>query len=143
TPSLEALQAYSLGWKALNEDGDSAAALSFWQRAVQLDPSFAMAYDATGTENEVIGTALAVENIRKAFELRTRVSEREKLIIEGDYYNFVTGDLMKAQQSFILGEQIYPREVTFRNNLGVLYNALGQYESGLREHQEAVRLAPS
>jgi DNA-binding winged helix-turn-helix (wHTH) protein/tetratricopeptide (TPR) repeat protein len=143
TPSLEALQAYSLGWKALNEDGDSAVALSFWQRAVQLDPNFAAAYDATGTESEVIGTALAVENIRKAFELRTRVSEREKLIIEGDYYNFVTGDLLKEQQSYILGEQIYPREVTFRENLGVLYNALGQYEAGLREHQEAVRLAPS
>jgi len=96
-----------------------------------------------GGENEVIGPALAVENIRKAFELRTRVSEREKLIIEGDYYNFVTGDLMKARQSFILSEQIYPREVTFRNSLGVLYNALGQYEAGLREHQQAVRLAPS
>ena len=143
TPSLEALQAYSLGWKALNEDGDSAVALSFWQRAVRLDPNFAAAYDATGTENEVIGTALAVENIRKAFELRTRVSEREKLIIEGDYYNFVTGDLLKEQQSYILGEQIYPRDVNFRSYLGGLYSALGQYEAGLREHQEAVRLAPS
>jgi len=143
TPSLEALQAYSLGWKALSEDGDSAAALSFWQRAVQLDPSFAMAYDATGTESDVIGTALAVENVRKAFELRTRVSEREKLIIEGDYHNFVTGDLLKEQQSYILGEQIYPRDVNFRTNLGALYSALGRYEAGLREHQEAVRLAPS
>jgi DNA-binding winged helix-turn-helix (wHTH) protein len=143
TPSLEALQAYSLGWKALNEDGDSTVALSFWQRAVQLDPNFAAAYDATGTESEVIGTALAVETIRKAFELRTRVSEREKLIIEGDYYNFVTGDLSKEQQSYILGEQIYPRDVNFRTNLGGLYSALGQYEAGLREHLEAVRLAPS
>ncbi len=141
TPSLEALQAYSLGWRALSEDGDSA--VSFWRRAVQLDPNFAAAYDALGTENEVIGTALAVENLRKAFELRTHVSEREKFIIEGDYYNFVTGDLMKARQSFILGEQIYPREVNFRTNLGVLYNALGEYEAGLRENQEAVRLAPS
>jgi len=143
TPSLEALRVYSLGLKALNEDGDSAAALSFWQRAVQLDPNFAMAYDAIGTENEVIGTALAVENVRKGFELRTRVSEREKLIIEGDYYNFVTGDLLKEQQSYILGEQIYPRDFNFRTNLGGLYSALGQYEAALREHQEAVRLAPS
>jgi tetratricopeptide (TPR) repeat protein len=142
TPSLEALQTYSLGWRTLNEDGDSAVALSFWQRAVQRDPNFAAAYDAMGGENEVTGTALAVENIRKAFALRARVSEREKLIIEGDYYNFVTGDLMKEQQVYILGEQIYPREVNFRTNLGVLYNALGQYEAGLREHQEAVRLAP-
>jgi DNA-binding winged helix-turn-helix (wHTH) protein/tetratricopeptide (TPR) repeat protein len=142
TPSLEALQAFSLGVKA-QFAGDDVAPVAFFQSAIQLDPNFAAAYDAMGTETEVIGTALAVENIRKAFELRTRVSEREKLIIEGDYYNFVTGDLMKAQQSYILGEQIYPREVTFRESLGVLYNALGQYESGLREHQEAVRLAPS
>jgi DNA-binding winged helix-turn-helix (wHTH) protein/tetratricopeptide (TPR) repeat protein len=142
TPSLEALQAYSLGVKATFA-GDVAAAVAFFQRAIQLDPNFAAAYDAMGGENEVIGTALAGENSRKAFELRTSVSEREKLIIEGDYYNFVTGNLMKARQSFILGEQIYPREVSFRNGLGVLYNELGQYEAGLREHQQAIRLAPS
>jgi len=141
TPSLEALQAFSLGVKA--QFAGDVAPVAFFQSAIQLDPNFAAAYDAMGSENEVIGTALAVENIRKAFELRTRVSEREKLIIEGDYYNFVTGDLMKAQQSYILGEQIYPREVNFRASLGVLYNALGQYEAGLREDQEAVRLAPS
>ncbi len=142
TPSLEALQAFSLGVNA-QFAGDDVAPVAFFQSAIQSDPNFAAAYDAMGTETEVIGTALAVENIRKAFELRTRVSEREKLIIEGDYYNFVTGDLMKARQSYTLGEQIYPREVSFRNGLGVLYNALGQYEAGLREHQEAVRLAPS
>jgi eukaryotic-like serine/threonine-protein kinase len=141
TPSLEALQAFSLGVKA--QFAGDVAPVAFFQSAIQLDPNFAAAYDAMGSENEVIGTALAVENMRKAFELRTRVSEREKLIIEGDYYTFVTGDLMKARQSFILGEQIYPREVNFRTNLGALYNALGQYEAGLREHQEAVRLAPS
>ncbi len=141
TPSLEALQAFSLGVKA--QFAGDVAPVAFFQSAIQLDPNFAAAYDAMGSENEVIGTVLAVENIRKAFELRTRVSEREKLIIEGDYYHFVTGDRMKAQQSYILGEQIYPREVTFRESLGVLYNALGQYETGLREDQEAVRLAPS
>src|SRR6266436_5314216 len=141
TPSLEALQAFSLGVKA-SLAGD-VAAIAFFQRAVQLDPNFAAAYDVMGGENQWIGTAVAVENMRKAFELRTHVSEREKLIIEGDYYNFITGDLMKARQSFILGQQIYPREVNFRTNLGALYNALGQYEMGLRENQEAVRLAPS
>src|SRR6266581_3489193 len=141
TPSLEALQAFSLGVKATF--GGDVAAVAFFRTAIHLDPNFAAAYDAMGNENQWIGTALAVENTRKAFELRTRVSEREKLIIEGDYYNVVTGDLMKARQSYTLGEQIYPREVSFRNGLGVLYNALGQYEAGLREYQEAVRLAPS
>src|SRR6266404_2658237 len=127
TSSLEALQAYNLGWRALNEDADSAAALSFWQRAVQLDPNFAAAYDSLGSEIEYIGTALAVENTRKAFELRKHVSERERLIIEGDYYSTVAGDLTKARRTYMLGEQIYPREVFIRNSLGVLYNALGQY----------------
>src|SRR6266480_3868633 len=142
TPSLEALQAFSLGVKATFAGDDDVAAVAFFQRAIQLDPNFAAAYDAMGNENQWIGTALAVQNIRKAFELRTRVSEREKLIIEGDYYNVVSGDLTKARQSYTLGEQIYPREVSFRDGLGVLYNALGQYEAGLREHQEAVRLSP-
>ncbi len=142
TPSLEALQSFSLGAKAEFAGDDDFAAVAFFQRAIQLDPNFAAAYDAMGNENQYIGTALAVENIRKAFELRTHVSEREKLIIEGDYYNVVIGDLMRARKSYTLGEQIYPREVSFRNGLGVLYNALGQYEAGLREHQEAVRLAP-
>jgi len=141
TPSLEALQAYSLGIKA--EFAGDTASVAFFQNAIQLDPNFAAAYDALGSENQLIGTELAVENIRKAFELRTRVSEREKLFIEGDYHNMVTGDLLKAQQSYILGEQIYPREVSFPNGLGVLHNALGQYEAGLKEHQEALRLVPS
>src|SRR6266403_5976721 len=81
TPSLEALQAFSLGVKATFA-GD-VAAVAFFRSAIQLDPNFAAAYDAMGNENQWIGTALAVENIRKAFELRTRVSEREQLIIEG------------------------------------------------------------
>src|SRR5882762_6204471 len=143
TPSLEALQAFSLGVKATFAGDDDVAAVASFQNAIRLDPNFAAASDAMGNENQWIGTALAVESIRKAFELRTSVSEREKLIIEGDYYNVVTGDLMRAGQSYTLGEQIYPREVSFRNGLGVLYNALGQYEAGLREYQEAVRLAPS
>jgi eukaryotic-like serine/threonine-protein kinase len=143
TPSLEALQAYSLGWRALNEDADVATASSLWRRAIQLDPDFAAAYDSLGSGIEYIGPVLAVEYTRKAFELRTRVSEREKLIIEGDYYTVVTGDLMKARETFTLGEQIYPREVSFRNALGVLYNDLGQNEAGLREDREAFRLGPS
>src|SRR5437667_11244582 len=70
TPSLEALQAFSLGVKATF--GGDVAAVAFFQRAVQLDPNFAAAYDVMGGENQWIGTALAVENLRKALELRTR-----------------------------------------------------------------------
>ena len=140
TPSLEALQAYSLGWKVFNVDTDSAAALLFWQRAVQLDPNFAAAYDAMGSTYQG-ESAPAVKNLRKAFELRTHVSDRERLIIEGDYYSTVTGDFMKARETCVLGEQIYPREATFRSQLGTIYQAFGQYEAGLRKHQEAFRLA--
>ncbi len=138
TPSLEALQAFSLGTKA-----DFPAALPFFQRAIQLDPNFAMAYDQLGYAYQSIGeTVRGAENTRKAFELRGRMSELEKLIVEGDYYRIVTRNLMNARGSYALGEQIYPREPSFRGGLGVIYFALGQYESALKEHQEALRLLP-
>jgi len=86
--------------------------------------------------------ALAVENTRKAFELRGRVSEMEKLNIEADYYFGVTGNLIEAQRSYVLGKQIYPREPGFCGGLGVIYMSLGQYESALKEHREVLRLLP-
>jgi len=139
TPSLEALQAYTLGGKS----GDFPTAIPFFQRAIQLDPNFAIAYDQLGGAYGSIGeTALGVENTRKAFELRGRVSEVEKLNIEADYYRGVTGNLIEAQRSYALGEQIYPREPGFCGGLGVIYNTLGQYESALKEHREVLRLLP-
>ena len=142
TPSLEALQAYSFGEKA-GQGGDAAAAVAFCQRAVQFDPNFAFAYDLMGNSYGALGeTALTAQNIRKAFELRKGVSELEKLGIEGDYYYFVTGDLMKARSSYVLGAQTYPREVGFRFSLGLVDNTFGQYDAGLKEHLEALRLAP-
>jgi eukaryotic-like serine/threonine-protein kinase len=138
TPSLEALQAYSLASK-----NDFPAALPFLQRAIQLDPDFAMAYDQLGEAYQSIGeTVKGAENTRKAFELRGRMSELDKLFVEGDYYRIVTRNLMNARRSYALGEQIYPRDPGFRSGLGVIYYALGQYESALKEHQEALRLFP-
>src|SRR6266576_2662620 len=104
TPSLEALQAFSLGVK-----NNFPAAIPFFQ---------------------------------KAFELRGRVSEMEKLNIEADYYFGVTGNLIEAQRSYVLGKQIYPREPGFCGGLGVIYMSLGQYESALKEHREVLRLLP-
>ena len=143
TPSLEALQAYSLGLKSWNEN-DALTALPFLQRAAQLDPNFAMAYWAIGwTYAAGIGeSALAEENLRKAFELRGGVSEREKLIIEGDYHIGVSGDLERARRTYVLGAKTYPREDVFHDDLGKLSNALGQNETALKEHLEALRLAP-
>src|SRR6266478_4769289 len=138
TPSLEALQAYNFGQ---NTD-DDAAQLAFYQRAIQLDPNFAMAYWAMVGPYQIIGeSALSAENSRKAFALRAGVSEREKLHIEVYYYYHIIGDLMKARRSAEVGAQTYPREL-FCSDLGSLSYALGQYETGLKEHLEALRLAP-
>src|SRR6266851_3586339 len=139
TPSLEALQAYTLGGKS----GDFPTAIPFLQRAIQLDPDFAMAYDQLGGAYQSIGeTTMGAENMRRAFELRGRVSQLEKLAIEGDYYRGVTGNMLNAKRSYALGEQIYPREPFFRGGLGLIYMALGQHESALKEHQEVLRLSP-
>jgi Tfp pilus assembly protein PilF len=114
-----------------------------FQRATQLDPNFALAYWAMGIAYTNLGeTGLSVESTRKAFELRAAVSEQERLLIEGDYYNSVTGDLIKARRSAALGAQIYPRDPTLHLNLGVFLSALGQHEAGLKEFSEALRLAP-
>ena len=136
TPSLEALQAYNFG---LNTD-DDAAGLAFFQRAIQLDPNFAMAY--WGLAWASADTGLTAGSARKAFELRAGLSEREKLHIEADYYHFVTGDLMKARHSGEVGAQTYPRDSVFPEGLRQCTNALGQYDAGLKESLESLRLYP-
>jgi DNA-binding winged helix-turn-helix (wHTH) protein/tetratricopeptide (TPR) repeat protein len=142
TPSLEALQAYSLGFKA-DGAGDFAAALAFFERATQLDQNFAMAYSWMAGEYALMEeSALAVENSRKAFALRDRVSALEKLIIEAEYVFYATGDLRKALQMCELGARTYPRSSIFHEDLGQSWNDLGQYESGLEETLKARRLAP-
>jgi len=138
TSSLEALQAFTMGTK-----NDFPQSIPFFQRAIQLDPNFAFAYNQLGGAYGSIGeSASGAENIRKAFELRGRVTELEKLTFEGDYYRAVTGNLLNARRSYVLGEQIYPREPGFRGGLGLIYMALGQHEFALKEHQEALRLLP-
>jgi DNA-binding winged helix-turn-helix (wHTH) protein len=138
TPSLEALQAYSLGSKA-DAAGDIAAGLAFFERATQIDPNFAMAYLGIAGDSE---PGLALENGRKAFALRDRVSAREKLIIEEEYPFFVSGDLTKALQICELGARTYPRSSIFHEDLGLGLNFLGQYELGLKENLKALGLAP-
>jgi DNA-binding winged helix-turn-helix (wHTH) protein/Flp pilus assembly protein TadD len=140
TPSLEALQAYSLGFNA----DTNAAALTFFQRATELDPNFAAAYWAMGSYYSIMGeTALSAKSIRKAFALRAGISDLERLGIEADYYYYATGDLMKARRSCELGAKTYPRDSFFHLDLGSLSTALGQYEIGLKEYLESHRLDPS
>ena len=139
TPSLEALQAYTLGWKTL-VGGDSYAAVTLNQRAIRLDPEFAAAYFALSISYTKLGeNSLASENMRKAFELRARASERGRLSIEAEYAFTTTGDLVKALQSLELWAQTYPRDPLCRNQLGVIYRVLGQYDKALWEFQERLR----
>ena len=97
TPSLEALQAYSLAEKIATQKLDIAGAASLAQRAISLDPNFAVAYASLGIYYYNLGeTALATENIRKAYELRDHASERERLGIESIYHLGAIGDLEKS-----------------------------------------------
>ena len=142
TSSLEALKAYSLGVKASNEKGN-AAALPYDQRAIQLDPNFAMGYNAVGDDYYSLGElGRASEYYTKAFQLREHASEREKLRIAADYYQNVTGELDKAAQTYQEAIESYPRRAGAYGNLGNVYGEQGQYEKAAEITRQAVRLAP-
>jgi serine/threonine protein kinase len=144
TPSLEALQAYSLGWKTRVGKGDDAAAIPLLQRAIRLDPKFAMAYAALGASYFNLGEAsLGAENTKMAYELRERASDREKFYIESHYHSIVTGDLEKARRDYELWAQTYPRDWVPPDNLGGIYRILGQYDKRLAENRETLRLDAS
>jgi DNA-binding winged helix-turn-helix (wHTH) protein/tetratricopeptide (TPR) repeat protein len=142
TPSLEALQSFSIGGKTLNS-GNYPASVRAFQRAIALDPNFAVAYGALSASFMDLGeSSLAIANAKKAYELRERTSEREKFAIESTYDWVVTGDLEKAREVYELFVRTYPRDPDAHFNLGNLYDNLGQYEKGLEEARESLRLEP-
>jgi len=142
TASLEALQAFSLARKKLSTEGD-AAAIPFLQRATELDPNFALAHALLGNLSANLNQAtLGMVPIRKAYELRGRVSERERLYIETCYYSRFTGEIGKAAQVCELWMHTYPRDVMPHVWLGNIYQILGRYDKGLEESREALRLQP-
>ena len=142
TPSLEALQAYSLGLRTLRTQGEEAA-IPLLKRASEMDPNFAMAYARLGTEYSNLGQiALGSQNAKKAYELRERVSERERFYIDSHYYDYANGESENAAQVYDLWKQTYPRDVVPYANLGNIYFAIGQYEKALLQFQEALRLEP-
>jgi eukaryotic-like serine/threonine-protein kinase len=144
TPSLEALQAYSLGRNTMVGKNDSAAAVPLLQRAVRLDPNFAIAYAALGTcYSNLAERNLGTENTRKAYDLRERVSEREKFYIESHFFDIVTGNLEKAAQAYELWAQTYPRDNVPPNNLSGIYRDLGQYDKSVAQAREYLRLDPA
>jgi DNA-binding winged helix-turn-helix (wHTH) protein/tetratricopeptide (TPR) repeat protein len=142
TPSLEALQAYSLGMKNVL-GGDFVTAQAAFQSAVNIDPNFAVAYAMLGTCYANLGAGtLARENTIKAYELRGHVSERERLYIESHYHMFVTGNAEKGRQVMELWAQIYSRDEYPPYNMGAMYGNLGQFDKALEETREALRLEP-
>jgi eukaryotic-like serine/threonine-protein kinase len=144
TPSLDALHAYSLGRKAMIQNGDSASAEPFFRQAIQLDPNFAMAHLSLGLSYyNLREPGLAGESFRQAYELRDRASEWEKLAIESRYYHSLIGDLISARQSTELWAQNYPRDAVPVGVLAEIDYQLGQYEASLAENRETVRLDPS
>ena len=143
TSSLEALQAYTEGDRLAREKGDTDA-LPFLKRAVELDPNFARAFASLGVRYNNLGEAsLAIENLRRAYELRERVSEREKYYISCSYFTLVTGELEKAIQQYEMWIQVYPRDYVAQTNLGVNYFTLGQFERAAAVTREALRLEPN
>jgi serine/threonine protein kinase len=143
TPSLEALKAFSLGVKAI-EETSAVAAIPFFKRAIELDPNFAMAYGALGGlyGDLLVEPGLATENLRKAFELRNRVSEWERFNIAATYYMNVTGELEKASQTLEQWAQAYPREAGPHNGFATISEYSGQYQKLATEELETIRLYP-
>jgi tetratricopeptide (TPR) repeat protein len=143
TPSLEALKAYSLGRKMHYAKGDTAA-LPFYKRAVELDPNFARAYAAMSPAYTGLGEAgRSAENARKAYELREKVSERERFVIEGFYYKDTTGELEKAAQTYELYKQTYPRDYVPYVDLAIIFSNLGNWEKALEGLREGMHLEPN
>jgi eukaryotic-like serine/threonine-protein kinase len=140
TSSLEALKAYSMGQKADREKGPGAA-LPYNQRAIQLDPNFAMGFLAVGGDYfSLAEPGRASEYMAKAFQLRDHASEREKLALAANYYLNVTGELAKAGQAYQEAIESYPQKSAAYLNLGVVYAEQGEYEKSAELTRQELRL---
>ena len=143
TPSLEALEAYSTGWKVHFSNG-AVAAVPFFKRAAEIDPKFAMAHGALGRMYADLDQSdLAAESTTRAWQLQDRTSDREKFFIAAGYQTLVTGNLEKAQQTCEVWAQTYPREALPHVQLsGYIPKAAGQYEKAAAEARIAIDLDP-
>jgi eukaryotic-like serine/threonine-protein kinase len=143
TSSLEALKAYAMANEERAKGGHMEAA-TLYKRAIELDPNFAMAYARMsvfhGNRDEL---EQAQPYAQKAYDLRDRVSERERFYISEKYENYVTGDIDKAMEVLQTWARLYPNDFTPHNNLALRYMYFARYEESLKESLEAVRLSPN
>ena len=145
TSSLDALKAYSAG-REQGAKGKNAEAIPFFKHAVEIDPNFALAYLglAVAYYNEAPGLSETPEPYAtKAYELRDRVTERERFRISSLYHLLVTNDLDKEIEVAELSKQTYPGELTALNVLAFAYLRLGEYEKAVEYAKEAVHINPN
>lgn len=141
TSSLEALQAFTMGWQLITVKSDNTGGIPFMQRAIQLDPNFAAAYQDLGfAYGNLSESTLSSNAIQKAYELRDRVSEQERLSIESAYYFIVTGNLEKSRSASELYAKTFPRDWAPHDLLGGIWANLGLYDKSAAEYREAIRL---
>jgi serine/threonine protein kinase/tetratricopeptide (TPR) repeat protein len=139
TSSLEALQAFSKSKKF----GTPTESIPYLKRALELDPNFALAYANLGAAYiNVSESTLGAQNLTKAYELRDRVSQRERFYIEASYYSLVTRDLDKGKESAKEWVQSYPTDWRPHNDLAIIYAQLGEADEAVRETQQSIGLAP-
>jgi DNA-binding winged helix-turn-helix (wHTH) protein/tetratricopeptide (TPR) repeat protein len=142
TSSLDALKAYSAA-KERARNGNMLEAIPFCKRAIELDPNFAIAYSGLAVAYRNSGQAeLAAQSSEKAFELRERVSEQEKLLVAAHYYILVVGDINKGIEAYELLRQTYPRKGGSYGALCFLYRSKGQHEKASEYGREAIRIDP-
>ena len=143
TSSLDALKAFSMGTEERSK-GRVRESLALFERAVSLDPNFAMAYARIGVFYGNQGQLeLATQYVEKAYELRDRVSERERLYISEKYYGYITGEIPKVIEVLEATARLYPNDYIPHNNLALQYLFVGRYEESNKEAQAAIRLSPS
>jgi len=142
TPSLDALKNYSMGMTTLRERGD-APAIPFFKRAIELDSNFPLAYAALSISyGNLHQPSLALDFANKAYQLRDRVTERERLRIASDYYAS-TGELDKEAQTYELWIASYPRDATPHLDLGTNHAWMGQFDKAVARYKEALELEPA
>jgi len=143
TASLDALKSYSIGNSMSAQGKDETETLPFYQRAVELDPQFAMAYGAMATDYYNLNEFnLASQYYRKAFELSDRVSVKEKLEIQAHYYCEGQGDLLEGIKAYWMWTGTYPHDWVPWVNLANEYTQLGEYTPAIAAGERAVLEAP-